>query len=673
MLIVTFLLVSEDVYAYSPVKVAELAKPATVGVYTSMNSDKFYGTGVIISKTGLLLTSTTVVPANAEEINIYFEDHTSLPAHIIESSPTTQSVLLQIENPTARTFPFLPLQSAMPILGEKVYTLGNANNMIKLGDGVSFSAGVVSGIYPVAISDISNAKLNTLEVIETDAAVNDGQDGGALINSSAEIIGIISKDYSTLRWQGTAIPIHNIIKDIAALSQDVTINIQHQRQESPNPVFTTPAAAISPNLVSIRVERLYPPEELEFPNWLKYKAGITEWDSMDESEQRRIIVDFFSTERLVSANQMLRRPPTAVTGLLISADGYILTSAFNIESGDSVYIDRNSGEIRQTKYSGNMDKFIAQAQENVEKISNRVVALEVTLSDGRTFSAGIKGFSTPLGLALLKIEPTEPLPFFDLTLNQSNPKLGEEIAVLGANQTTYTINTGIVSAPARNNGTYFQVDALLNYGNSGGPIINNEGKILGIATRPLTPSPVSGSILPFTHLPNTIENDFPALSSFSNTPNSGVSMGVNASKIITALPELMNGEGINNSEFLSLGIAPSAQDPYSSKIVVGNISKGSPADLAGFKTGDIISKMDGIAVSSWSDIFKYIAQKRENQVVIFQIKRPLEEPHLLLNGKKVSNAVELYDFIKSSKDGAKISGYVSSPGINQKLYVTLKH
>ena len=59
--------------AYSPIKIAELAKPATVGVYASVNDDKYYGTGVIISEDGIILTSTTVVPENSELITIYLK------------------------------------------------------------------------------------------------------------------------------------------------------------------------------------------------------------------------------------------------------------------------------------------------------------------------------------------------------------------------------------------------------------------------------------------------------------------------------------------------------------------------------------------------------------------------------------------------------------------------
>ena len=81
--------------------------------------------------------------------------------------------------------------------------------------------------------------------------------------------------------------------------------------------------------------------------------------------------------------------------------------------------------------------------------------------------------------------------FYDISNNYHTPVLGERIAVLGAVENSYTINTGIVSAASRDNGNYFQIDALLNYGNSGGPVINAKGDFLGLAARPLTPSPIS--------------------------------------------------------------------------------------------------------------------------------------------------------------------------------------
>ena len=657
--------------AYSPVEVAELARPATVGVYAAVRGDKYYGTGVIITPEGTILTSTSVVPAEADSIQIYFEDHTSLRGEILDYSEETQSVILKVHLTAPRKFPFLPLQQQLPELAEPVFTLGNASNMIKLGDGVSFSAGVVSGIYPIPLKSRQGIPGNDLTVIETDAAVNDGQDGGGLINTEAEVIGIISRDFSTLRWQGTAIPSGAIIsgmKYFTAKENNTVIhnsNTEHHQNK-----LKDITDEIRQSLVSITVERLYPPEELQFPEWNDYRSQITGWESFSQTEQRRIIVDFFSAESLTAANRMLRRPEQPVTGLLISADGYIITSSFNVESTDTAFIDSSTRQLRATPYTGSIEEMLQNSQADTQKVNNRVINIRVRLSSGEELPAAIVGFSTPLGLALLKVNISAYPKYYRLKENTASPTLGEEVAILGLYNDSYTVNTGIISAPSRNRGNYFQFDALLNYGNSGGPIINSAGKLLGLGARPLTPSPVSGSILPFSKSDPVTPLSL-TLQDFTCTPNSGIGMGIKTDKIIKTLPKLLNGEGINSSEVITLGLLPARNDPYSSEIVVGRVVNNSPAARAGFKTGDIIRKMDGMGIRSWSEVNSYIAQKTEDQVVIFSITRPLEKPYIQLNGEKINTAADLYDFIRNNPDGTKISGHVSSPGINQKLYVTL--
>ncbi len=660
-----------SVYAYSPVEIAELAKPATVGVYASSNDDKYYGTGVIINEDGVILTSTTVVPEHSDSITIYYEDHTSLPAEIIEYSLASQSVLLKVQTSTRKKFPSLTLQKRLPELADPVYTLGNASNMIKLGDGVSFSAGIVSGLYKVPISSQISNTPKKIDVIETDAAVNDGQDGGGLINSNGEIIGIISKDYSRMRWQGTAVPVGLILNNLKYFKTATNVKINEKTVLPIVNKFKKFADDLKLDIVKIHVNRLYPSEVLKFPEWSDYKETILGWDQLSTTEQRRLIVDFFSTESLISANQMLRRPQEAVTGLAISPEGYIITSAFNVESSDIVFIDKHSREIKETSYKRSIENLIRESQSNIEKVSNRVIGISVTFSDGTEIPASIVGFSTPLGLALLKADTFSVPSFYNIKESSHTPILGEEIAVLGVIENSYTINTGIISAASRDNGNYFQFDALLNYGNSGGPIINAKGEFLGLAARPLTPSPLSGVILPFS-TNSTTNNLLPSLKDFTSTPNSGISMGIMAHKITENLPKLIAGEGINKNDFITLGLFASKNDPYSSEIVVGNIAKDSPAAKAGFKKGDIIKEMDGIGINSWSEINNYVSQKRAGQVIIFSIRRPLDKPYILLNGKKITTSEEFFDFIKNNNDGEKVSGHISSPGINQKLYVTLK-
>lgn len=59
----------------------------------------------------------------------------------------------------------------------------------------------------------------------------------------------------------------------------------------------------------------------------------------------------------------------------------------------------------------------------------------------------------------------------------------------------FTLNAGIVSAETRSRGNQFQFDALINYGNSGGPVITTDGKICGVAIQAMSPGPEMGRLL----------------------------------------------------------------------------------------------------------------------------------------------------------------------------------
>lgn len=669
MLFTQILFLSYKAHALTPTEIAKKVNPATVGLYAASGTDKYYGTGVIISPEGHILTSTTVIPDNTDEITVYFSDHTRVQAEVIRRSENSQSVLLKISSPAPRQYPFLSLNTFPPSIGEDAYTAGNANNMIKLGDGVSFSAGVVSGIYSLPSSPESQRYTGT--VIETDAAINDGQDGGGLINSNAEVIGIISKDYSTLRWQGTSIPVSAILQDLQLTADSPAgFSILSRPSTETADTFTADIQKIADSLITLKVERLYESEKIAFPDWKNYNSRLKDWNDLSPTEQRRKLVDFFSAEKLVTANQMIRRPEDAVTGIIISSEGHILTSAFNVESSDSVFVRSSDNSRKLPEYINSIEDLTKYDINAFEKITNRVISIEVTLADGSTKNAEILGFNLPLGTALLKISPDNTLPYYDINSNSTDAILGEDIAILGKYADSCTINTGIISAANRDNGNYFQVDALLNYGNSGGPVINKAGQFLGIATRPLSPSPVSGIILPFSSNGDQYSGR-PALSDYNNSPNSGIAMAAKAERIISSLPEMINGAGISKSQSVSLGIHPDQKKAFSNYIIVDTVQKNSPAEKAGFQKGDIIKSLDGVGVRSWQEIYRYIAQKQQGQVITFVIERPLEKPYLLLNGKKIDTIEKLNNFILNNNDQNKVNGKIFKPSITQKIYVTL--
>ncbi|MBI4586949.1 MAG: serine protease [Planctomycetes bacterium] len=193
------------------------AAPAVVGIRCTNGEDLYFGSGSIIDPAGLVLTSITVVPAGSKDIQIFVRGGASMGAEILKTVPEKEFSLLRLRakadggppNSGQATFPHLKLGDSVEVqIGEASFTLGNAFNSIDHDDQVSLASGIVSGSYTLPAFRAMARYAGP--ILETSAAVNDGMDGGPLLNGRGEIIGILSLNFSTNRWLGTAVPIHLI-------------------------------------------------------------------------------------------------------------------------------------------------------------------------------------------------------------------------------------------------------------------------------------------------------------------------------------------------------------------------------------------------------------------------------------------------------------------------------
>jgi Do/DeqQ family serine protease len=135
------------------------------------------GSGVIISPRGYILTNQHVVEA-ADEIEVALPDGTKLPAKVVGSDPETDLAVLHIE---AQNLPAITLGQAENLrVGDVVLAIGNP-----LGVGQTVTMGIVSALHRTGL------RINTFEnFIQTDAAINQGNSGGALIDTSGNLVGI---------------------------------------------------------------------------------------------------------------------------------------------------------------------------------------------------------------------------------------------------------------------------------------------------------------------------------------------------------------------------------------------------------------------------------------------------------------------------------------------------
>ena len=145
-----------------------------------------YGSGVIVTSDGYILTNNHVVQ-DAERITVTLNDRRELPAKLIGNDPATDLAVIKIQ---AENLTFIPFGNSDKVrVGEPVLAIGNPFNL---------TSTVTSGIISAKARNmhiIDNPRTNETPLesfLQTDAAVNSGNSGGALVNARAELIGIVT-------------------------------------------------------------------------------------------------------------------------------------------------------------------------------------------------------------------------------------------------------------------------------------------------------------------------------------------------------------------------------------------------------------------------------------------------------------------------------------------------
>lgn len=169
---------------------------------------KGYGSGVIISKDGFIVTNNHVIDG-ADEISVKLHDGRELKGRVVGSDPTTDLALVKIEGDD---FPAITVGNSDNLqVGEWVLAVGNPFNL-----GSTVTAGVVS-------AKSRGLGANKVEsFIQTDAAINQGNSGGALVNAAGELVGINAMLYSptgAYTGYGFAIPTSIMTKVVTDLKK----------------------------------------------------------------------------------------------------------------------------------------------------------------------------------------------------------------------------------------------------------------------------------------------------------------------------------------------------------------------------------------------------------------------------------------------------------------------
>jgi serine protease Do len=241
--------------------------------------------------------------------------------------------------------------------------------------------------------------------------------------------------------------------------------------------------------------------------------------------------------------------------------------------------------------------------------------IEVNFANGSKLKAKLVGTDPKTDLALLKVEPKAPLkavPFGD----SRTMRIGDWVMAIGNPfGLGGSVTVGIISARGRNINAgpydnFIQTDAAINRGNSGGPLFNMKGEVIGINTAIISPS--GGSIgIGFSVPTELAQNIFTQLREFGETRRGW--LGVRIQPVTDDI-----------SESLGMTEAKGA--------LVAGIIKGGPVDNGSIETGDVIIRFDGKDVDEMRDLPRVVAESPVGKAV---------DVVLLRDGKEMTVKVTL--------------------------------
>jgi serine protease Do len=246
------------------------------------------------------------------------------------------------------------------------------------------------------------------------------------------------------------------------------------------------------------------------------------------------------------ASPTTREAQSLGSGFIISTDGFVVT---------------------------NNHVITAEGQGQVESIT-------VILPDGAEYPATLVGKDTISDLAVLKINAGKPLPFVKFG-DSAKARVGDWVVAIGNPfGLGGTVTAGIISAVYRNIGSgsadrYLQTDAAINHGNSGGPMFDMKGQVIGI--NQAIYSPTGGSV--------------------------GIGFAIPSEIAAPVVERLMKGQTIERG-YLGVRIQPLSDDlaesmglPHNKGEIVQGVEPGKAAAQAGIKAGDVVLKVNNREVN----------------------------------------------------------------------------
>ncbi len=174
------------------------------------------GTGVIVSQEGMIVTNKHVVPTNVSNLKVTLYDGTVLDAEVIARDSRNDIAFIKITDRKGKELSAAKLGDSSAIkVGEKVVAIGNALGQFQN----TVTSGIVSGYGRQITAGDQGGSEDLTNLIQTDAAINQGNSGGPLVNLNGEVVGINTAITSSESGQslGFAIPLNDIKSQITSV------------------------------------------------------------------------------------------------------------------------------------------------------------------------------------------------------------------------------------------------------------------------------------------------------------------------------------------------------------------------------------------------------------------------------------------------------------------------
>jgi serine protease Do len=284
-----------------------------------------------------------------------------------------------------------------------------------------------------------------------------------------------------------------------------------------------------------------------------------------------------------SASLVLGKQQSVGSGVIIDPDGYIVTNAHVVRGARRVQVNVPAAATDDSP-SGSLAN-----------------------GRGRTLEARIVGVDTDIDLALLKIE-AKNLPAIRLA-DYNKLRQGEVVFAFGSPEGLQnSVTMGVVSSVARQTDpdsplVFIQTDAPINRGNSGGPLVNVDGELVGLNTFILSEGGGSEG-LGFAIPSATVAFAYPQLRRYGHVHRGEIGLAVQA---------------------ITPSLAAGLKLPADWGVIVSDVTPGSPAEAAGLKVQDIIASIDGRSVDNLPSLATLLFMRRGGEKMKLGVQRGSEK------------------------------------------------